>query len=58
MRAGLKRCGLEWRVLLQVDTDGRLGTNWGDAGEIYYWIKEADAAGRAFDRAWVILQCA
>ena len=54
--AELKRCGRDWRLLLQVDTDGRLGTDWGDTGVIYYWIKEADAAGRAFDRAWVILQ--
>ena len=30
---------------------------WGDAGIIYFWIRESDARARRFDASWVILQC-
>jgi hypothetical protein len=30
---------------------------WGDVGRIYYWIREQDLRSRAFDAAWLILQC-
>lgn len=47
----------QWRLLLQVPSDEDLGMMWGDAGMIYFWIREADLAKRDFSRVWVILQC-
>jgi len=48
---------VNWRLLLQFDSEDDLDVMWGDAGLIYYWV-EADAAraGR-FENAWLILQC-
>jgi uncharacterized protein YwqG len=53
----LERRASEWRLLLQVDTDDDLGMMWGDCGRLYYWIREEDLLQRAFERAWLILQC-
>jgi uncharacterized protein YwqG len=47
----------EWRLLFQVDSDDALDLMWGDAGIIYFWIREEDARARRFDRAWLVLQC-
>lgn len=47
----------DWRLLLQMDTDDDLEVMWGDAGLIYFWIREQDARRRAFDKAWFALQC-
>ena len=48
----------DWRLLLQVDSDeDGLGVMWGDAGALYYWIREQDATARRFDKAWMIFQC-
>lgn len=44
-----------WRLLLQLDSDGQM--MWGDAGTLYFWIRETDARAGRFDRVWVILQC-
>jgi hypothetical protein len=52
-----RQAATEWRLLLQVDTDDALGTEWGDTGRIYFWIRESDARERNFDQAWLILQC-
>ena len=46
-----------WRLLLQVDSDEAAGTMWGDAGMLYYWIRDDDLAARRFDRAWCVMQC-
>ena len=47
----------EWRLLLQVPSAEAAGMMWGDAGCIYYWIREEDLKARCFDRSWMILQC-
>jgi uncharacterized protein YwqG len=30
---------------------------WGDAGILYFWIREEDARAGRFDQAWAVLQC-
>jgi uncharacterized protein YwqG len=47
----------DWRCLLTIESDDAPGWMWGDGGNIYFWMREADIAARRFDRAWTILQC-
>lgn len=54
----LRAAPSEWRLLLQLDTDeDGPGWTWGDAGRVYFWIRRADLAAGAFERAWLVLQC-
>lgn len=46
-----------WRLLFQIDSDQHSGTMWGDAGMLYFWVREADATQGRFDRTWLVLQC-
>jgi uncharacterized protein YwqG len=46
-----------WRLLLQVPSVEAAGMMWGDAGCLYYWIRDDDLAARRFERCWLILQC-
>jgi uncharacterized protein YwqG len=55
--AKLKQDAGRWRLLLQVDTDDKTSMMWGDAGMLYFWIREDDLQARRFDRTWTILQC-
>lgn len=48
----------QWRLLLQIDSDGRAGMMWGHMGTLYFMIREADLAAGHFEKAWVILQTA
>ena len=54
--AALMKDAVNWRLLLQVDSDPNAGMKWASSGMVYYWI-EADAlkAGQ-FDKTWLILQ--
>jgi uncharacterized protein YwqG len=47
----------EWRLLFQFDSDDGLGVMWGDAGRIYFWIRESDIRDRSLDQTWTVLQC-
>ena len=55
--AKLAKSQYDWRLLLQIDSDEHAGMMWGDAGRIYYWIREQDLLERRFDRSWLVLQC-
>ena len=46
----------DWRFLFQVDSDGAPGTDWGDTGRIYYWIRAHDLARGDFSQVHVMLQ--
>jgi len=52
-----ERAAREWRLLLQVDSDGDVGTEWGDVGRIYFWIRAQDLEARDFSRVHLSLQC-
>jgi uncharacterized double-CXXCG motif protein len=49
--------GKDWRILLQLDSEEGAGMMWGDAGRLYFWIRERDLIARRFDRCWAMLQC-
>jgi len=56
-RPSLEPGALDWRLLLQLDSDEITKMMWGDAGRRYFWMRRADLEARAFERAWMILQC-
>ena len=47
----------DWRLLLQLDSDGKANLTWGDAGMLYFWMREEDLRAQAFERVWMELQC-
>jgi uncharacterized protein YwqG len=55
--ARLRPGAVDWRLILQLDTDMHAGWMWGDGGKIYVWMREQDVHARRFDRCWTILQC-
>jgi len=50
-------CADDWILLFQIDSDEEAGWMWGDAGTLYFWIRKEDLKSRAFEKAWMILQC-
>jgi len=47
----------DWRLLFQVESDGHAKMMWGDAGRLYFWIRDEDLRAARFDRTWVVFQC-
>ena len=46
-----------WRLLLELSSDKNAGMMWGDAGSLYFWIRNEYLAAGDFDRCWCIFQC-
>ncbi|WP_131737997.1 DUF1963 domain-containing protein [Actinomadura roseirufa] len=42
----------EWRLLLQLDSDKRLGWHWGDPGRVYFCARERDP----LEQSWLTVQ--
>lgn len=55
--AELKAGAKDWRLLLQVESDDRAGMMWGDAGRLYFWIREQDLRAARFEKVWMMYQC-
>lgn len=47
----------DWQLLFQLDTDDDTDMMWGDAGMLYFWVRQQDAARRDFSNVWLVLQC-
>ncbi len=56
-KLGLDAGAVDWRTLLQVDSEERSGMMWGDAGRLYFMIHKDHLKRRRFDSVWSILQC-
>lgn len=54
--ASLSQGAMDWQLLLQIDSDDRLGMRWGDNGLLYYWMTSANMQSGHFDTAWLVLQ--
>jgi hypothetical protein len=52
----LRRAAREWRLLLQIDSDPKLGMNWADGGCLYIFIRARDAKRGDFSKTVTILQ--
>ena len=53
----LRRGAVEWRLLLQVDSDDDAGMMWGDGGRLFFWITNTALRNRRWDQCWLVLQC-
>ena len=47
----------DWRLLFQVESDGNAKMMWGDAGRLYFWIRDEDLRAARFYRTWLVFQC-
>lgn len=48
---------INWRLLLQIDSNDENEMMWGDCGRLYFWIKKEDLINKDFDKSWFSLQC-
>lgn len=55
--AELEPGAVEWRLLLQIDSEDDAGMMWGDVGRIYYWMHRQDLANRNWEKARLCFQC-
>jgi uncharacterized protein DUF1963 len=53
----LEHEALDWKPLLQVDSDAVAGMLWGDVGMLYWMIQPTDLQERRFDAASFTWQC-
>jgi hypothetical protein len=53
----LEAGAVDWRLLLQLDSDEAAGTMWGDAGRLYFTARQADLTRGAVEEGWFELQC-
>ncbi len=53
----LKSGAKDWKLLLQLDSDDDAGWMWGNAGTLYFWIREQDARRGDFSKVWLSFQC-
>lgn len=57
-RPALEKGADDWQLLLQIDSDeDNTGAMWGDAGRVYFWIRQQDLQKRDFSNVWLVLQC-
>jgi uncharacterized protein YwqG len=54
--AELDQGSLDWRLLLQIDSDEQVNMRWASQGMLYSWIKEDQMRTRHFENTWFILQ--
>ena len=47
----------DWQLVLQIDSDIRVGMEWGDVGRLYLCARKHDLTASRFDRCWMIMQC-
>jgi uncharacterized protein YwqG len=55
--AALRPGAVDWRLLMQIDTDDAAGIMWGDVGRIYYWIHRDALAAQRWSDTRLCLQC-
>lgn len=48
---------LQWKLLLQFDSDDLLRISWGDWGRIYFFIHKEDLKKENFDNIRIIADC-
>lgn len=53
----LEKSAGNWKLLLQIDSDDSAEMMWGDAGRLYFWIRDQDLVSRDFSNCWMISQC-
>ena len=56
IRLSEKKCE-DWSLLLQLDSDEKALTMWGDAGRLFYWILQKDLTVKDFSNSWMTCQC-
>ena len=54
---GLRAGAVDWRLLLQIDSDDDAGMMWGDGGRLYFWIHKDALAARRWEETHLVLQC-